>query len=248
MFILRLFGVIFLTIYYGIRVYFYMRIQGNKSVFTIHAMEWAKKLLKICGVTLTVNNIYDTNLENDFVIVPNHTSLLDIPVLIASIPHIRIMYKRDLEKVPIFGWIMKNSPFIALDRDDPKRALAILQNTIESMIGGSSIVVFPEGTRASGESLGEFKRGAFYLAMKAQKPLLPVSIVGTHKVLPSSSIIIRPYPVTLNISKPIEIPDSITRAEEKKIISEVRSIISNLMIHDAPSSTLDTSKQSTFGS
>lgn len=218
-----------------------MRIQGNKSVFSSQAMDWAKKLLKICGVKLTVNNLYNTNLENEFVIVPNHTSLLDIPVLIASIPHIRIMYKRDLEKVPIFGWIMKNSPFIALDREDPKKALVTLQKTIDSMIEGSSVVVFPEGTRAAGEALGEFKRGAFYLAIKARKPILPVSIVGTHKVLPNTSICIRPHPVTLNISKPIEIKDTITRLEEKNLISEVHSIISNLMTYDETTSKLDTS-------
>lgn len=218
-----------------------MRIQGNKSVFTSQAMDWAKKLLRICGVTLTVNNIYNTNLEKDYVIVPNHTSLLDIPVLIASIPHIRIMYKRDLEKVPIFGWIMKNSPFIAIDRENPKKALDTLHQTINSMIEGSSVVVFPEGTRAAGEALGEFKRGAFYMAVKARKPILPVSIVGTHKVLPNTSISIRPNPVTLNISKPIEINDSISRLEEKKLISDVHSIISNLMIYDETTSTLDTS-------
>ncbi|MBL8004346.1 MAG: 1-acyl-sn-glycerol-3-phosphate acyltransferase [Candidatus Kapabacteria bacterium] len=241
MIILRFLGVIFLTVYYGVRVYIYMRIQGNKSVFTVQAMDWAKKLLSICGVTLTVNNIYNTNLENDFVIVPNHTSLLDIPVLIATIPNIRIMYKRDLEKVPIFGWIMKNSPYIAIDREDPKKALITLQQTIESMKEGSSVVVFPEGTRAAGEALGEFKRGAFYLAIKAQKPILPVSIVGTHKVLPNSSIQIRPNPVTLNISKSIEINDSITKTEEKNLISEVHSIISNLMTYDATTFELDTS-------
>lgn len=219
-----------------------MRIQGNKSIFTVQAMDWAKKLLSICGVTLTVNNIYDTNLENDFVVVPNHTSLLDIPVLIATIPNIRIMYKRDLEKIPIFGWIMKNSPFIALDREDPKKALTTLQNTIDSMIEGSSVVVFPEGTRANGESLGEFKRGAFYLAIKAKKPLLPVSIVGTHNVLPNTSIYIRPNPVTLNISKPIPTNDILSRADEKKLISQVHSIISNLMVYNAITSELDTSK------
>lgn len=242
MIVLRFLGVVLLTLYYGVRVYIYMRIQGNKSVFPIQAMDWAKKLLFICGVKLTVNNIYDTKLDHDYVVIPNHTSLIDIPVLIAVIPNIRIMYKRDLEKVPIFGWIMKNSPFIPLDRDDPKKALITIQKTINSMVDGSSVVVFPEGTRASGEALGEFKRGAFYLAIKAKKPILPVSIIGTHQVLPNSSICLRPYPVTVNISKPIEVNDSLTRAEEKQLIKEVHTIVSELMTYDATNTELDTSK------
>lgn len=209
-----------------------MRIQGSKDIFHIHAMDWAKKLLYICGVKLTVNNIFDTNLDNDYVVIPNHTSLIDIPVLVSIIPGIRIMYKRDLEKVPIFGWIMKNSPFIPLDRDDPKKAMLTLQQTVNSMIDGTSVVIFPEGTRAAGEAIGEFKRGAFYMAIKAKKPLLPVSIKGTHQVLPNSSICLRPYPVTVNISKPIEISDSITRAEEKQLIQDVHSIVSDLIQYD----------------
>ncbi len=230
-YILRFLGILALTFFYGVRVYIYMKIMGNKTIFPIQAMSWAKKILWISGITLTIKNIHNVNLHNDYVVTPNHCSLMDIPVLIASIPSIRIMYKKDLEKVPIFGWIMKNSPFIPIVREERKKAFETIHQTIETMRLGSSVVVFPEGTRSTDGLLGEFKRGAFYLATKAEKPILPVGIIGTINVLPINSIKLVPNKVTLSIAEPIAVSTELSRAEEKALINTVRNNVLELITH-----------------
>jgi 1-acyl-sn-glycerol-3-phosphate acyltransferase len=226
---LRFFLIFVLTFIYGTGVYVRMRFHKDPTIFSRYAMSWAKKILKICNTSLSVSNPFSISLTQDFVITPNHASLMDIPILLATFPLVRIMYKKDLEKIPFFGWVLKNSPFIPVSREDNKRAYETLQETILKLQNGSSIVIFPEGTRSDDGMLGQFKRGAFFMALKANKAILPVVILGSNKLLPNKSTKLTPGKVEIHIATPIEIPQNISRSEEKELMNTVYELMNKML-------------------
>lgn len=229
MYLLRAFCIVILTLVYGISEIISRKITKDPFSFSKFSMSWAKSLIRVSGISLEVINPHNVELSNDFVIIPNHISLMDIPVLLATIPNIRIMYKKDLQKFPFFGWVLKNSPFIALERDEQKKAYETLQETIETLRVGTSVVIFPEGTRSLDGKLGEFKRGALYMAIKANKPILPVAIIGTNNILPNKTKRITPGNVKIIFSKPIMVPETISRIEEKQLMKEIRNEVLGLL-------------------
>ncbi len=226
---IRFFIIFVLTFVYGTGVYLRMRIHKDPTIFSRYAMSWSKKILKICRSPLKIFNPHVVSFNEEYVITPNHASLMDIPILLATFPLVRIMYKKDLEKIPFFGWVLKNSPFIPVSREDNKRAYDTLQETIAKLQNGTSIVIFPEGTRSDDGMLGEFKRGAFFMALKAEKPILPVVIVGSNTLLPNKSTKLTPRTVEVHIGSPIEVPKTITRIEEKKLMNDVFVMMNALL-------------------
>jgi 1-acyl-sn-glycerol-3-phosphate acyltransferase len=135
------------------------------------------------------------------------------------------MYKKELEKIPFMGWALKSSPFISVNRSDPRNAMAGLEEALKSVQEDVSVVIFPEGTRSKDGSLGAFKRGAFVLASRSGKTIIPITIVGTNKILPSNSFDFTRGQVKLIIGKPITAGNIVDRSDEKELMNSVRSTI-----------------------
>lgn len=226
---LRFFLIFLLTFIYGVGVYVRMRFHKDPTIFSRYAMSWSKKILKVCNISLSVSNPHSLSLSDDYVITPNHASLMDIPLLLATFPLVRIMYKKDLEQIPFFGWVLKNSPFIPVSREDNKRAYETLQETIDTLQKGTSIVIFPEGTRSDDGKLGSFKRGAFYMALKANKPILPVVIIGSNRILPNKSTKLSSGSVEIYIASPIVFPQTLSRLEEKQMMKDVYELMNEMV-------------------
>ncbi|OGU15263.1 MAG: hypothetical protein A2X61_12260 [Ignavibacteria bacterium GWB2_35_12] len=215
-----------ITIFFALKVILAMKISGRKDVFYKHARSWGRILLKVCGVNVQVIGIDNIQSGITYIYVSNHSSLFDIPVVLGMIPdNIRIMYKRELEKIPFMGWALKNSPFISINRSDPRNAMAGLEEALKSIREDVSVVIFPEGTRSKDGSLGTFKRGAFVLASRSGKTIIPVTIVGTNKILPSKSFDFTRGQVKLIIGKPMAVGQLVDRSEEKQLMNSVRSTI-----------------------
>ncbi len=207
-----------------------MAYSRNEILFYKKAKQWAERILKISKVSIEIER--DSGLRDDssYIYVSNHSSMYDIPVLLSSLPgNVKIIYKKELEKTPIFGWGLKRSPFIAIERSDPRRAMSSIDEAVKSIKDGVSVIVFPEGTRSKDGQLSSFKRGAFLLAARAGKPIVPVTVIGSSQILPAGARKFRNSTVRVVIGKPIANKDDITRLEEKALMNDVHGIIkSNL--------------------
>jgi 1-acyl-sn-glycerol-3-phosphate acyltransferase len=214
-----------ISIYDSIRVIVGLKLHGVK-VFNNYAVNWARKLVKYMGIDLQVEGQENIVPGENYVYISNHSSMIDIPVTLYGInDNIRIIYKKELEKLPIFGIGLKLSPFIAVSRGDGKKSMESLNKANKAMQENMSILIFPEGTRSLDGQIGEFKRGAFILALRANKKIVPVTIIGTNKLLPKGSLKAHKGIVKLIIGKPIEINANMSKPQMLQFISSIREEI-----------------------
>jgi 1-acyl-sn-glycerol-3-phosphate acyltransferase len=171
--------------------------------------------------------------SNGYVYIANHSSLFDIPVVLATLPdNIRIMYKKELEKIPVFGLALKMSPFIAVVRERSREASGTLDAVVETMSKGSSVLVFPEGTRSDDGMPGPFRRGAIAIAVRSGTAIVPVVIEGTSRILPNGSSHLRSGKATLTIHEPVRVPGALDRVQEQALVHNLRSIfVEQLSLH-----------------
>jgi 1-acyl-sn-glycerol-3-phosphate acyltransferase len=169
------------------------------------ARAWARMLLRVSFVRLEVEGLEKVDPKGSYVFVANHLSYMDTPAILASIPvQFRFMAKKGLFKIPFLGYHLSRAGHIAVPRDNPReaiRAMAEAGKVIRER--GISVLIFPEGGRAADAKLKPFKEGAFYIAINAGVPVVPVALSGTEKVLPFGSGTVRPGHVRLRIGDPI---------------------------------------------
>jgi 1-acyl-sn-glycerol-3-phosphate acyltransferase len=124
-----------------------------------------------------------------YLVMSNHQSHYDIPVLFYVMgPNLRMIAKKELFDVPIFGNALKAAGFVEIDRGDRDAAIRNLEQAHALLESGTHVWIAPEGTRSPSGHLGTFKKGAFYLALNAELPILPVTLSGTRDVLPAHGI------------------------------------------------------------
>jgi 1-acyl-sn-glycerol-3-phosphate acyltransferase len=187
---------------------------GKSDGRLFHALSrfWARAILTVSGISVRVRGLENIAAGESYVYVANHASLLDIPIILASIPdQIRIVYKKELEVLPIFGWGLKWGHYIGIDRRKGAEARKSLEEAAEKIRRGASVLLYAEGTRTLDGKLQPFKRGAFNLALRAGVTVVPLTVNGTFGIMPKHSIRVRPAPVELVLEKPID-----TRGEEGK--------------------------------
>ncbi|MBA4312178.1 MAG: 1-acyl-sn-glycerol-3-phosphate acyltransferase [Chlorobiaceae bacterium] len=197
------------------------------KLFHTLARFWAYGILKVCGVKVKVEGIENVDFSRSYIYVSNHASQFDIPAVVAGIPdQIRIVYKKELEKIPIFGWGLKyGKTYIGIDRGRGQDAIQSLEDAANKIRNGASVLLFGEGTRSADGKLQQFKRGPFNLALRAGVPIVPVAINGSYKVLPKHSFRIRPGTITLVLSSPIKPPENEGKEAELALRDEVRAAI-----------------------
>ena len=141
---------------------------------------WSWCVLKIGGVELKVRDTGRLDPRQAYVFMANHQSNIDIPVLVQALApfQLRWMAKRELLRIPFFGWALWASKHIVVKRSRSKDVVAAMAAAREKLTRGISVVVFPEGTRSTDGQLLPFKRGGFRLAEKAGVPIVPVTING----------------------------------------------------------------------
>jgi len=126
-----------------------------------------------------------------YVMVANHQSLLDILVLFRLFVHFKWVAKIELFKIVCIGWNMSLNRYVKLRRGDPASIARMMETCEERIAEGSSIMMFPEGTRSADGRLKPFKHGAFTLAQRARTPLLPIVVEGTADALPKRGFILQ---------------------------------------------------------
>jgi 1-acyl-sn-glycerol-3-phosphate acyltransferase len=195
------------------------------------ARVWARMLLLCAGARVKTVGLEKLEKGVSYVIVSNHVSYMDTPVLLAHLPlNFRFMAKQELFKVPFIGPHLTKAGHISVPLDDWRAALKVLGTVGVILVErGQSVLMFPEGGRSPNGELQEFKDGAAYLAIKGNVKLLPVCIVGIHDVLPMHSGHMRPGKVTLRIADPIDV-SGLRTADRVELTERLKSTIREMQL------------------
>lgn len=197
------------------------------KIYFVISRIWPRGVLLISGVKLITKGKENLDKNAVYVFASNHSSQFDIPALMIAIPNrSSIVFKKELSKIPIFGWQLKYGPYIIIDRQHPSEAIKSIEVSKERMINKNfSITIFPEGTRSVDGSIQPFKRGAFHLASQVGFPIVPVTINGTDKLLPKGKFKMKSGTIEVIFDKPIDSSLIKNKNDEIKLMEEVRNII-----------------------
>lgn len=186
---------------------------------------WAKILLLICNITVKVIGEENLLRGKPQILMANHQSDFDILISLARIPvQFRWIAKKELFAIPLFGAAMRSAGYIEMDRSNHERAMQSIDEAALSIRKGKSIMTFPEETRSRDGEIKAFKQGSFHLALKSGVPIVPVSIIGSGRIMPKRSLRIKPGQIKMIIGKPIEVANyDIEKRHE--LIEKVRNEI-----------------------
>jgi 1-acyl-sn-glycerol-3-phosphate acyltransferase len=152
---------------------------------------WSKRVVEHLGMTVEVQGAEHFDPAMTYLVMSNHQSHYDVPVLFHVFSHVlggqkslRMVAKIELFSLPFFGRAMKEAGFIAIDRGSRDSAIDSLRQARETMESGINVWIAPEGTRSPDGELLPFKKGGFHLALDVREPILPVTIQGTRAALP----------------------------------------------------------------
>lgn len=194
---------------------------------------WSILLLRAGLVRVEVRHpSHQDNLGIDpaasYIFLANHQSLFDIPALLSTVPaQVRMMAKRSLFRIPVFGWALAAGGFIPIDRGDRSTARQSFASAIAHIRSGTSILLFPEGTRSTVDILLPFERGGFLLALKSGLPIVPVGIRGTRAIQRRGVWTIQPGTVVVTYGSPIDSAAYGVR-RKRELIAEVRRRVAEL--------------------
>ena len=181
---------------------------------------WSWIFSKLTFIRYTFHGRDKIDRNKAYIYVSNHTSFLDLPGIRMLIPgQFRPLAKKELLKIPIFGWIARNATEI-VDRSSSQSRKKSIDRLKQSLMNGLSILIFVEGTQnRTKELLQPFHDGAFRIAVDTQQPLLPLVVVGAGKLMPPGTINLRPGHIHIYVGNEISTdglgPKDVTALREK---------------------------------
>jgi len=197
---------------------------------------WAAKLVDSVGIKYTVIDPHHLRIEpgRRYIVMSNHRSHYDIPLSVLAIPgSVRMLTKKELFKVPLWGKGMEAGEFISIDRHDFEQAKKDLAAARAKMEDGIVLWIAPEGTRSRTGRMGPFKKGGFVMAIESGATIIPMGIRGSEKVLPPKTLdLVLDQEVSIEIGSPIEASDY-TLDNKEDLMEEVRKAITLLCGEDA---------------
>jgi 1-acyl-sn-glycerol-3-phosphate acyltransferase len=199
---------------------------------------WGRLLVRAAGIDLRTENVERLDPSQRYILVANHYSYFDIPCIVAAIPQpIRFMAKVSLFKIPLFGWAIGRAGFIPIDRKNRRTAVKSFDLAADRIRKGNTIVIFPEEGRSKTRAMRPFQRGAFLLALKAEKTIVPIAIDSTFDIFPVGSKRVTPGRVTIRVGTPIETAGRSLR-DKGALLEEARTQVET-MLFGSPVSTAD---------
>ena len=192
--------------------------------------QWSARILERAGIELKTVGLEHAPAGEAVVVMSNHQSLYDIPVLYRALKRpLRMVAKDELFRVPLWGSAMRRAGFVGVDRKDRARAIESLSAATEALSCGLSIWIAPEGTRSEDGRLGPFKRGGFHLAEDAGARILPVTVIGTGQVLSARSHQVHDgVSVTVVLHPPVD-PRKYGPEHRDELVAAVRAAIASAL-------------------
>ena len=183
-------------------------VTRSRPMFRKFTRFWADGLAGAWGLEVRAFGTEQLALDQPYVFVANHTSLVDIVALFVALPmNVGFLAKKELRKVPFLGQAMVAGGHVFVKRGERESARAALAEAAKDVAAGACIVVFPEGTRGSGEAIQTFKKGGFQLAQHAAVPVVPVGLRGTGAIMGRSEWVVRPGSVEVHVGAPVRAAD-----------------------------------------
>jgi 1-acyl-sn-glycerol-3-phosphate acyltransferase len=184
--------------------------------------------LGLSGIRYRVTGRENLPLDRAAVYCSNHESNVDPPLLFAALhPRMHILYKHEIDRIPILARAFRLGGFIPIDRRNKESALRSIDAGAASIRSGNSFLIFPEGTRSRSSDLLPFKKGGFIMAIKAQAPIVPIAVTGARAAMRKGSASIRPVMVNIRVGRPIETA-GLSLDDRDQIIDRVREAIESL--------------------
>lgn len=176
----------------------YALLRGKPNIL-YHAGRLGCRIgLKLSGIKLQIKGLEQVDATKTYLFVANHQSNCDPPALFVTIPQkVRFLLKKELEKIPVLGRVMKLGGFVFVDRQDRVSAIQAMNQAVAQMQQGESFLVFPEGTRTRTGKMGSFKKGPFVMALQAGISIMPITIAGSYDRMPPAGFRITPGVITL---------------------------------------------------
>jgi len=190
---------------------------------------FARGTLFISGVKVKIFGLENIDEKATYVFVSNHASQFDITVLQWGVPNrLAMIFKKELSKIPVFGWQLKLGPYIMVDRKSPESGMKSIEEAKVLMrTKGISVLVFPEGTRSKTGELLPFKRGAFHLAAKVGYPIVPVTIIDSDKIMPKGTFKLRRGIIKMIFDEPINTENVKSKVDELQLMDNIKLIMQN---------------------
>ena len=204
------------------------RIADRDRIVTREVGKWARFVIRLAGGTVMVHGLENVPRNTPIVFIGNHQSYLDIPILLGFIDVKKaFIAKIELLSIPgLAGW-MRLMQCTFLDRKNMRQSVQAMQEAVQTVRDGHPLVIFPEGTRSRGNTVGEFKAGSFKLALQAGVPIVPFTLDGSWHLLEEKGTV-QKAGVHLTIHKPIT-TEQLTREEKTALPEKVRSIVVSAM-------------------
>lgn len=166
---------------------------------------WAWVMLKAGGVHTRIRGKERIERGRSYVVITNHQSLYDIPTLVTALGiQFRWIIKKEVLKVPLFGYALYASRNIFIDRSNRESAIESIHRGMARLPRGTSVLFFAEGTRSPDGKIHDFRKGGFVTAIEGKLPILPVTVNGSRKVLAKKSIVFQPGSIEVVVGDPIE--------------------------------------------
>ncbi|HYP25424.1 MAG TPA: lysophospholipid acyltransferase family protein [Blastocatellia bacterium] len=195
-------------------------ITGNENMIYTPVRFFVRLGLALVGVRVSVKGLEHLDPKQSYIFTPNHQSFIEVPLLVTYLKrNPAFLAKKEVFRYPLFGYGIGLMGVVPVDRSNTQSAIESARAATEMLRRGKSYVVYPEGTRSRDGRLLPFKKGAFFMAMTAGVPVVPLTISGSTKIMPKGEIKIYPATVRITAHEPIS-----TEGYSKENISELMAL------------------------
>ncbi len=217
----------FILLYFPIFILVYLvTLPFDKERLVLHRASgfWGKGIYRMgIGWHTKVEGLENIDKSKPYVILVNHQSFLDIPLMYVIPLNFKWISKKEVYKMPIFGMVLYMHGDIAIERGSSDGLKKMIRQSVARLSRGTSVIIFPEGTRSRTGRINRFKPGAFSLAKSAGVDLLPVVADGNRNIMDGWKVR-SPHTFTVRVLEPIK-ADYIASKDIKELAEEVHSIM-----------------------
>ena len=186
---------------------------------------WSLLNIFLSGTRVTITDREKIEKGRNYIVMSNHQSLFDVWALIGKLPlQIRWVVKKEIRKVPLFGYALEKMGHIYIDRQDRNNAYAVMEASAQRIKKGPSVIIFPEGTRSINGRLQRFRLGGAAMAIRSGVPILPVTVNGGRFALPKDTLALMPGKMEIIVGDAID-PDTFDGNSREKLMAVVKSAI-----------------------